>query len=88
MIKDLKKIEGHPCDIELREANLEFVSALEAMGATILETKGYHYRIQAPGTPDQVSKLAFQAARQSGAQVREFSAAERSLEDAFLEAIR
>ncbi len=88
LIRDLKKIEGHPCDIELREASPEFVTALQAMGVTILDTKRSHYRIQAPGTPDQVSKLAFQAARQSGAQVREFSVAERSLEDAFLEAIR
>ncbi len=88
LIRDLKKIEGHPCDIELREASPAFVAAIETLGATLLESKGYRYRIQAPGTPDQVSKLAFQAARQTGAQVREFSVAERSLEDAFLEAIR
>ncbi len=86
-IKDLKKIEGQPVDVELREPSGAFVNAILSQGAQLLHSKGFSYRIQASGTPDQVARLVFQAARDTNTQVRGFQAAERSLEDAFLEAI-
>lgn len=86
-IEELKKIEGHPVDVELREANAAFVNAVVMLGAELIDAQHQTYRIKAPGTPDQVAKLAFQAARQTGAQIRGFNVAERSLEEAFLQAV-
>jgi ABC-2 type transport system ATP-binding protein len=87
-IKELKAIEGHPCDVELREPSAAFVAAIEIMGAQLLHADRGTYRIQSPGTPDAVMRLAMEAAKKVDAQVRGFRVAERSLEDAFLEAIR
>lgn len=87
-IKELKKIEGAPVDIELREPNGAFLNALLTRNATLLYAEDYRYRVQAPGTPEQVSRLVFDAARSTGAQVRGIKLAERSLEEAFLAAIQ
>lgn len=87
-IDQLKKIEGHPCDVELRETSAAFIVAVESMGGSLVEVRGSTYRIQAPGIPEQVCRLAFEAAQKVGAQVRGFRVAERSLEDAFMEAIQ
>ena len=57
-------------------------------GAKLLHSKDIGYRIQAPGTPSEVAKMVFAAAQETGAQVRAFKVAERSLEDAFMEAIQ
>lgn len=86
-IKDLKRVEGHPVDIELREASALFVNTIALKGAKLLDVKRTTYRIQAPGTPEDVAKLALAAAKESGAQVRGFEVAERTLEEAFLEAV-
>ncbi len=86
-IKDLKKIEGRPVDIELRDPSPAFVTAMQAQGAVVMPPKRTTYRIQLPGLPEDVARIAMQVARDSGAQVRGFVIAERSLEDAFLEAI-
>ena len=88
LIKDLKRIEGQPVDVELRDASEPWAQAVEALGAKLLEHWGTTYRIQAPGLPEDVARLALEAASSSGAQVRGFHVAERTLEDAFLEAVR
>lgn len=87
-IKDLKKIEGHPVDVELREENPAFVNEAALQGATLLAAKGTSYLFQLPGTPEEACRLLMMCANRHGAQVRGFKVAERSLEDAFLEAIR
>lgn len=87
LISEIKMIEGHPCDVELREPSAAFLVAVESMGAEVIDVRGLVYRIKAPGHASDTSKLAFQAAQKVGAQVRGFQVAERSLEDAFLEAI-
>lgn len=87
MIKDLKKIEGHPVDVELREANAAFVNEAVILGAQLISVKSQSYRLQTAGTPDQAARLVFEAARKSGAQIRGFDIAERSLEEAFLEVV-
>lgn len=87
-IKDLKKIEGQPVDVELREASPAFVAAMEGRGAAVIRQSAYSYRFSVAGTPEDQAKVVLQAATDSGAQVRGFGAAERSLEDAFLEAVR
>lgn len=87
-IKDLKKIEGQPMDIDLREESAAFLNAVLSKGAKLIHSDRAQYRIQAPGIPSEVAKLAFSAARETGAQIRGMKVAERSLEEAFLEAIQ
>ena len=87
LIKDLKRIEGHPVDIELREPCPAFIAEAQTMGAQIIGTKATTYRIQLPGTPEVVLKQVLGAAQRSNAQVRGFQLAERTLEDAFMQAL-
>lgn len=88
LIRDLQRLEGQPIDLEVREFSQKFVEGLAAAGASILETKPYSVRIQAPGLPEEVGRMAMAVARQTGAQVRGFRLAQRSLEEAFLQAIQ
>lgn len=88
LITDLKKIEGHPCDVELKEPTAAFIAAIELSGAKLISVNRGVYRIQHPGTPAEVLQVSQQAAHKVGAQIRGFHVAERSLEDAFLEAIQ
>jgi ABC-2 type transport system ATP-binding protein len=87
LISDLKRLEGHPVDVELREPSGAFVNAVLMNGAKLLSAHGTTYRLQVPGRPEEVLKMALAAARETGAQVRGFAAAERTLEDAFMEAL-
>lgn len=87
-IQELKKIEGAPVDVELREPSGAWLNAALTAGVKLLSSKGQSYRIQAPGTPAEVARLVFRSAQETGAQVRGFKVAERSLEDAFMEAIQ
>jgi ABC-2 type transport system ATP-binding protein len=86
-IADLKRLEGHPVDVELREPSAAFVNAAILAGATLLQASGTTYRLQAPGLAQETLRLALAAARETEAQVRGFSIAERTLEDAFLEVL-
>ena len=87
LIRDLKKLEGRPVDVELREENDAFLAAVQAAGAELLHRQGLVCRIKLPGSPDDVARAVFAAAEQAGAQVRGYAQAERSLEEAFLEAV-
>lgn len=86
-LKDLKKIEGHPVDVELKEHNALFLDIAMEQGLKVLSRSTYRYRLQGPGTPEEVCKIVATAARKAGAQLRGFRTAERSLEDAFLEVV-
>lgn len=87
LIKDLKRIDGHPVDIELREPSSAFLAEAEQIGAQILLTKATSYRIQLPGTPEAVLRQVLICAKKANAQVRGFQIAERTLEDAFMQAL-
>ena len=86
-MRELRKIEGHPVDIELREPNTHFIENLQAKGVQLLESRPYVYRVQIAGSPEQLAPLALQAAKETGAQIRGFKLAERTLEEAFLSAL-
>lgn len=86
-IKEYKRLEGHPVDVELREPNTKFLDGLDARGLRLLETRMHSYRIQGTGSPEDVCRTVMALARDSGAQVRGFQLAERTLEEAFLETI-
>jgi ABC-2 type transport system ATP-binding protein len=87
MIKDLKKIEGAPMDVELVEHSPAFEDALAARGAGWEQLSHSSYRVSTALTPVETGKLVLASARDAGVQVRGLVEAERSLEDAFLESI-
>ena len=86
-IQDLKKIAGHPVDVELREASLLFAEAVEKAGLQILSLQRQTYRLKASLDIKEIQKIVYSAARETEVQVRGFQLAERSLEDAFMDAI-
>ena len=87
-IAEMKRLEGFPVDVELREDSAAFVAAIESRGIPIALQKSTTYRLQAPGSPPEVAAMVAEVAHSVGAQVRGFAVAERTLEDAFLEAVK
>lgn len=87
-IRDLKKIEGQPLDVDLRETNEGFLTNLKAKGAYAVPTTYTTIRVQIAGTREHAMNTILQTAKESGAQVRGVKLAERSLEEAFLSAVQ
>jgi ABC-2 type transport system ATP-binding protein len=86
-IASLRNTEGIQVDVELREPSPAFVTALHRQNAEILKEAGNRYRVLLPGQSEDAGQALFRAAKESGAQVRGFQPALRSLEDIFMEAI-
>lgn len=87
-IKDLKRIEGRPIDVELREVSAGFVAAMQEKGAAVAQPVFTTYRVQIPGIEEETAvPIILAAAREAGAQVRGLRLAERSLEEAFLQVL-
>ncbi len=86
-IKDLKKLAGQPADVELREPSLAFSNLLMDKGLTVAPPKGNVYRVQSELPPEELLRVVQRAAIESGAQVRGFETAVRTLEEVFLEAL-
>jgi ABC-2 type transport system ATP-binding protein len=86
-IKDLKRIEGRPIDVELRETSPAFVAAVEERGGVVYPPTFTTYRVEIAGTEEAAVPIILAAARQANAQVRGLHAAERSLEEAFLQVL-
>lgn len=87
-IKDLKAIEGQPLDVDLRDTNERFPELLKQKGAFAAWQKYSTYRVQVAGTREHAMSIVLETAKEAGAQVRGVRLAERSLEEAFLEAIQ
>lgn len=88
LISELKKIEGRPVDIELREANEEWARQVVAQGLTLVSHDRATYRLQREGPPEEIARIAMKTAKSVGAQVRGVQVAERTLEETFLEVVR
>jgi ABC-2 type transport system ATP-binding protein len=86
-IKDLKKLAGQPADVELREPNLAFANMLMEKGLSVAPPKGNVYRVQSELPPEELLRVVQRTALESGAQVRGFETAVRTLEEVFLEAL-
>jgi len=63
------------------------VECLEARGARLATQQGSRLRFEFPVGTDDIGQRLFLAARQSGAEVRGFKPAQRSLQDIFMEAV-
>lgn len=87
-IEELTRLEGLPIDVELKEPSQEFLNELFRRGVMLMHSQSNQYRIQASGKPHEVGKLLFECAGKANAQIRGFAPAQRTLEEAFLEAIR
>lgn len=87
-VSELRQLKGQPVDVELKEASGAFVNAATLAGARLLESDGCRYRFVTDGSLEEVTRLLFRAAAETGAQIRGLEPAKRSLEEAFLEAIR
>ncbi|MDI9635576.1 ABC transporter ATP-binding protein [Kamptonema cortianum] len=86
-ISDLKMLQGQPIDVELRESSGAFILAAAEKGLKLLETRNGVLRLQGEGTEEEVAAQVFAAAAAAGTQIRGLTRAERSLEEAFLEAV-
>ena len=87
-IAELKKLAGHPVDVELKELNPAFNRALIEDGMTVLPGARTTIRVQANASPAEIHLRVQRIARTTKTQVRGFRAAERSLEEAFLEVLQ
>jgi ABC-2 type transport system ATP-binding protein len=87
LVKDLKRIEGHPLDIELKVESPSFIATAQNKGAKLVEAKSTSVRLIPPGPPSEATRFVLVCAKEAGAQVRGLKQAERSLEDIFLEAV-
>ncbi|HLK16777.1 MAG TPA: ABC transporter ATP-binding protein [Fimbriimonadaceae bacterium] len=87
LISELKKIEGHPYDVELREPCPGFADIAVKNGGELLDSRSNTYRIIAPGVREDAVKFLLKCANEAKVQVRGLIPAERSLEDVFLNAI-
>jgi ABC-2 type transport system ATP-binding protein len=86
-VSALRQTAGVQVDVELRDASAEFLGALRERGVTVVRELGARARLLLPDGNDDLGRVLFEAAKVSGAQVRGFQPAMRSLEDIFLEAI-
>ncbi len=86
-IAELRALRGQPIDVELKAPSGEFITAADRLGLKLVEAKDHTYRLQGEGTLEEQCDLAFRAARESGSQIRGLHRAQKSLEEAFLEAV-
>jgi ABC-2 type transport system ATP-binding protein len=87
-IKDLKLIEGAPIDVELKTASSSFANCCRELGIQVVSEEGTRFRLLISGSEQDFASLIWQAAANACVQVRGFGLAERSLEEAFLDAVR
>ena len=86
-VASLRTTTGVQIEAELRTPSPFFAQALEKRGITISEVEGNRYRIRLPEGTTDPGRPVLEAAAESGAQLRGFGPAVRSLEDVFLEAV-
>jgi len=86
-VADLRRTEGVQVEVELRMASDAFVAAMARRHGEVLRQWGSRCRLVLRNGADDVGRILFEAAGESGAQVRGFHPASRSLEDVFLEAV-
>ena len=85
-IARLRETRGTEIEVELRAFSEPFAGALRARGAELVAREGARCRFRF-GDSASPGRLLFEAARETGAQVRGFHPAQRTLEDIFLEAV-
>lgn len=87
-VSGIRAVSATQWDVELREAVERFGEALASVGGSVLHSVSNFYRIEMSASEVPASLRIFEAAKGSGAQIRSLRAAQRSLEEAFMEAIQ
>jgi ABC-2 type transport system ATP-binding protein len=87
-LRDLKKIEGQPLDVDVRESNPLFLEKLIQLGAQVSPLENTRYRVLLPGTQPEAIVVILRAASGADVQVRGIKLAEKTLEEAFLSAVQ
>jgi len=86
-IARFKSVSQAQWDVELKLPTDGFEQALASRGGSVVSQLSYRYRVEFPEGFAQPTQAVFAAAAESGAQVRVLQPAQRTLEDAFLEAL-
>lgn len=86
-LSELKALQDSAVDVELREPVPGFGNTARGLGLNVVWEEGSRVRVRALAPPAEVARTLFLAARTSGAQIRGLVPAQRSLEEAFLEAV-
>ena len=86
-MEDLRSVGDPQVEIELLVFSDAFVESMTRRGAPLVNRQGASCRFSFPNGVEGAGRRIFEAARESGAQVRGFRPAQRRLEDVFLEAV-
>ncbi|MCH8274526.1 MAG: ABC transporter ATP-binding protein [Armatimonadetes bacterium] len=86
-VEGIRSLSMRQWDVELREPSEEFEREVAAAGAEVVWSVLNRYRVEFPDGTSDASHTLFLAARNASAQVRSIRHSQRTLEDAFLEAI-
>ena len=87
-VKSIRIVGPSLFDVELKIYAPEFETALQRRSAKVIHNMATRYRVEFPADYPTPTKAVFEAAKEAGAQVRVIMHAQRSLEDAFLEAVQ
>lgn len=87
-VAGIRAVSATQWDVELREPLDAFCESIVQRGGRVLRAFSNHYRIEFAPSEDSPSLKIFQAARNCSGQVRALQVAQRSLEEAFIEAIQ
>jgi hypothetical protein len=74
-------------DVELKLESPEFAKAVEDRGGRLVSQRYNEYRLEFPTADGNPTQKIFAAAREASAQIRILDQAQRTLEDAFMEAV-
>lgn len=84
-IGSLRATDGVQVDVELHLPSESFLAAMRQRGATVLNQAGSQARLGLPNETEGIGRQLFATARETGAQIRGFHVAQRSLEDVYLD---
>lgn len=87
-VKAIRIVGTSLYDLELKLPNEAFSEAIMRKSAKIIHSFSTRYRVEFPSGFPTPTKAVFEAAKEVGAQVRVLAHAQRSLEEAFLEAVQ
>jgi ABC-2 type transport system ATP-binding protein len=86
-VDQLRQIAVVQWDVELKLESPEFAKAVEDRGGRLVSQRYNEYRLEFPTADGNPTQKIFAAAREASAQIRILDQAQRTLEDAFMEAV-
>lgn len=86
-VTGIKAVSRGQYDLELKIAVAEFPDAVRRHNGEVISSLSNKYRVAFPAEFESPTHALFRAAKESGAQIRVLHPAQRTLEDAFMEAI-